>query len=821
MYARYIPPPKTAIKATVSKPIEPLPPSDGYSYARYVPGGSAAASAENAKRKREGDDGLPEEKRRARVKDGDRHADDRKGSTPKGKGKKKKARTSLQDNSNKVVDEEADGKEKSTEKEKKTKIIASPQEASKAADEETDGQEKRKKNNVNTKEQKKPSDEKRDEIKIKESVQYSTIKSTDEKTDQQEESRPEKRSKSKTKPQQVEPATTDDEADRTRHKAVLNRKNKSLSLATQSAQDVSSTEQDHQVEQHHSLQPLPQPAMVATDDIKPTARDALPPWLARPTGVSQSSRKPFQDLGIAAKAARVLAQRGFKEAFAIQTAAIPLLLPSGQDDAGDVLISAATGSGKTLAYALPIVRDVGRAVVTRLRALIVLPTRELVKQAHDVFETCARAYDGVDDDGKKVRIGVAVGSQSVKTEHDTLLASESRYDPDAYDTLSTADDTYSGTPRPGAWEGEVIDSTSRVDILICTPGRLVDHLEQTPGFTLNHLRWLVVDEADKLLSLSFQGWLDRVQERIRCPSSTGCCFGARDSPHEPRSGVRKVVVSATLTRDPGLLHRLSLRRPRLLVLDGDDERGDEAEHALPTSLAEFAVRVHEPGLKPLYLLALLRSGHMEAGLAESGDLSRPGPASQPDDNSSGPNPSSSSSPPPPPSTWLPPHTLIFTKSNESALRLSRLLSLLHPKLSHQITTLTSTTPTSTRRKTLRSFSSPSPTSPRLVVASDLVARGIDVPQLGHVVNYDVPATVAGYVHRVGRTARAGRRGCAWTLLPDPDSGWFWGRIAKGKGIRRASMVQRILIEGMGEDEIRRYDEALAELGREAVEMKRG
>ncbi|PHH73198.1 hypothetical protein CDD80_3991 [Ophiocordyceps camponoti-rufipedis] len=826
MYARYIPPPKTVVKATVSEPIEPPPPSDGYSYARYVPGGPAAASPENAKRKWEGDEGLSGEKRRAseggyEVRDEAAHTIDRKESTPKKKGKnkaktpvkgelangtdgaaageekkrKKTASAPLQDNSDKVVDEEADGNEKSKEKKKKIKARASLQDACKAAEEDTGGrEEKRKKNKINTNEQEKTSNEKRNETEAKASAQDVATKSADEKTDQQEDPRPEKRTKSKTKPPHVEPATTDDEADRTRHKAVLDRKNKSLSLATKAAQDAPPTEQDHQTEQHHSLQPLPQPAPVATDDTKPSPQDALPPWLAKPTGVSQSSRKPFQDVGIAAKAARALAQRGFNEAFAIQTAAIPLLLPSPHHHAGDVLISAATGSGKTLAYALPIVRDVGCAVVTRLRALIVLPTRELVKQAHDVFETCARAYDGVDDDRKKVRIGVAVGSQSIRVEHDTLLASESRYDPDAYHSLSTTtDDSSSSTRRPGPWTGEVIDTSSKVDILICTPGRLVDHLDQTPGFTLAHLRWLVVDEADKLLTLSFQNWLDRLQDRLR-PSPV---FAARDSPQEPHSGVRKVVVSATLTRDPGLLHRLSLRRPRLLVLDGDDERGAEAELALPTELAEFAVRVHEPGLKPLYLLALLRSGHMEAGLAESGAQPRPGPDSLPDNNASAPNPS-------PPPTWLPPQTLIFTKSNESALRLSRLLSLLHPQLTPHLATLTSTTPTTTRRKTLRAFSSPSssPTSPRLVVASDLVARGIDVPQLGHVVNYDVPASVAGYVHRVGRTARAGRRGCAWTLLPDPDSGWFWGRIAKGKGVRRAGMVQRTFIGGMGEDELK-------------------
>jgi ATP-dependent RNA helicase DDX51/DBP6 len=158
--------------------------------------------------------------------------------------------------------------------------------------------------------------------------------------------------------------------------------------------------------------------------------------------------------------------------------------------------------------------------------------------------------------------------------------------------------------------------------------------------------------------------------------------------------------------------------------------------------------------------------------------------------------------------------LIFTKSNESALRLSRLLTLLDSSLSDHLSTLTSTTPTHIRRKTLRAFSSP--TSPiRLIIASDLVARGIDIPQLDHVINYDLPPSVAGYVHRVGRTARAGRSGRAWTLVGDEESGWFWGRIAKGSSIRRAQKVGRVRIDEMDETKVSGYEAVLVKLGQEA------
>jgi ATP-dependent RNA helicase DDX51/DBP6 len=144
---------------------------------------------------------------------------------------------------------------------------------------------------------------------------------------------------------------------------------------------------------------------------------------------------------------------------------------------------------------------------------------------------------------------------------------------------------------------------------------------------------------------------------------------------------------------------------------------------------------------------------------------------------------------------------------------------LDASLETQVSTLTSTTPTHIRRKILRAFTTSS--SPvRLIIASDLVARGIDIPKLGHVINYDLPASVAGYVHRVGRTARAGRTGCAWTLVDDDESGWFWGKIAKNQGIRRAQRVERPRIDEMSEEKMKGYEDALAKLGKEALDLKR-
>ncbi|CEJ82227.1 Putative ATP-dependent RNA helicase dbp6 [[Torrubiella] hemipterigena] len=667
-----------------------------------------------------------------------------------------------------------------------------------------------------------------------------------------------KRKKEKVRKPRIEESDDEDPKD-ARHKALLERKEKSLKISMEAAKHL--VEEPVEDVEMYGLEPLPQPDEVIDTTSKPTYQ-TLPSWLAAPIRVSQSKRMPFTNLGILPKAAKVLEEKGYADAFAVQTAAIPLLLPSVKHHNGDLLISAATGSGKTLAYALPIVRDISQGVVTRLRALVVLPTRELVRQAQEAFENCARAYEG--ENRKKVRIGISIGSQSLKNEQEALVESESRYDPERYEILLKEIRTQKGLrsetseaelddinedPRIGKWDGEVVDFHSKVDVLICTPGRLVEHLEQTAGFGLDYVRWLVVDEADKLLAQSFQGWLETVMARFRTN-----IFGARDFPDVACSGVRKIVLSATLTRDLSLLNQLGLRRPQLIVLESDPS-AEVSEHSLPDLLKEFAVRVHDANLKPLYLLDLLRGADMaaedkalsstgeEASTSKTDDSSDSSASSDSSDSSDSDSSDSSdsdsssdsssdsdssdsdsdsdseSTPTPAPKKSNIPIALIFTKSNESALRLSRLLAILDPSLTAHINTITSTTPTHVRRKTLRAFTTPS--SPiRLIIASDLVARGIDIPKLGHVVNYDLPASLAGYVHRVGRTARAGRAGCAWTLVDDRESGWFWGKIAKGSGVRRAKPVARVRIEEMEASRVDMYEQSLEKLGKEAVEKRR-
>jgi ATP-dependent RNA helicase DDX51/DBP6 len=667
----------------------------------------------------------------------------------------------------------------------------------------------------------------------------------------------EKRKKKKSKDEPVEQA--DDEQDNKthkRHRGVLERKEKALKQKQPRAEATKEANDDNgeavpEPEEVHGLEPLPQPEPVTLDGVRPSY-ETLPPWLAHPVRVQPNNKAAFTDLGIESEAAHILTNKGYKEAFAVQTAAIPLLLPS-LDRQGDVVVSAATGSGKTLAYVLPMVRDISQGVVTRLRGLIVVPTRELVRQAQEACEVCAGAF--AHGGRKRVKVGISMGSMAFKQEQAALMEEEQRYDPTGYRDylkkrnqivdLDDSDDEDESKPvlesKTKPLPDHVIENVSKVDILICTPGRLVEHIKQTPGFTLDYVRWLVVDEADKLLAQSFQQWLDVVMDKL-----SNDIPGARVFSNSNKGGVRKVILSATMTRDLSLLNGLKLRRPKLVLLEGSgdndtDGSGPDGEHVLPDLLKESVIKVRDSTLKPLYLVDLLNSKHMVPmnGETETNGAATETPedaesdtssASSDSDSDSGASSNASSSGrPTATSASFPTTVMIFTKSNEAALRLSRLLAILTPALGSKIGTLTSTTPTAVRRRTLASFAH---RKLRILVASDLVARGIDLPELDHVVNYDVPGSAAAYVHRVGRTARAGRKGRAWTLVANTEAAWFFREIGgEGKGtegtgrIRRSGKVERIRVgdageDGFAEERVKRYEEALEQLGKEAGEGRK-
>ncbi|KAI0865421.1 P-loop containing nucleoside triphosphate hydrolase protein [Xylaria cubensis] len=687
--------------------------------------------------------------------------------------------------------------------------------------------------------------------------------------------RKDKKKKKKTKEDRESPVQVEDDIP-VRRKAILEKKAKSMQMAPDPGSedvvmnDVASKADEDTLQQKipetelHGLEPIPQPKPVVLDTSAPSY-ETLPPWLASPIRISQDASVPFTDfgltpdLGIAPEVTERLASKGYKQAFAIQTGVIPLLLPNHcKKMQGDVLVSAATGSGKTLAYTLPMIRDISQCNrhITRLRALVVVPTRELVKQVQQVCEECAGVF-ALDGAKRRARIVMAMGSQSFEHEQASLIEREEVYDPGMYQQrikrssrsriLSHGSDDDGNSDyntedeekdairkredRLQTLPDHVIAYKSKADILICTPGRLVEHIKFTPGFSLDFVRWLVVDEADKLLGQNFQQWLDVVIPRLQTQDR----IGARNHKQSNLSGVRKVILSATMTRDLEQLGGLRLRQPKLVVLEGSklqDESGGgikQTEHVLPVFLAEAALKVSDPNLKPLFLIDLLRSRYIlntavDAGRSELDDDETSSSGTDSDSSDVDSDPASSkkltSSSKTPAKYRGMPTVLIFTKSNETALRLSRLLALLAPSIESCIGTLTSTMPYATRRDTLRSFNA---RKIRIIVASDLVARGIDLSLLDHVVNYDMPSSIASYVHRVGRTARAGRTGKAWTLFTNSEARWFWNEVASENVIQRKKPVERIRVTEEKNDtfnsEVAAYEAALEKLGQEAGQAR--
>lgn len=646
-----------------------------------------------------------------------------------------------------------------------------------------------------------------------------------------------------------------DYAIRDRHKTVLDKyekaAKKSAELAGEGTVAAEGEEGERQEDamdvEMHGLEPLPQPAPVK-EHPKVSSFSALPDWIQAPVLASSVITVPFKDLALHDDIVASLERRRYLETFAIQSAVMPMLLPGPKQYTGDICISAATGSGKTLAYVLPMVQSLRNRPVTRLRGLIVVPTRELVNQAKESLDSCSA--------GSGLKIATAVGSKSFREEQTVLVEKGQRYDPEAYKAEQEKevdedeelmdwnfDKKFGSNDELELFYNHIVEYTSKVDILVCTPGRLVEHIQSTTGFTLEHVQWLVIDEADRLLDESFQQWVDVVLPGLEY-------LPPLDNSHHPqpdisdifrRREIRKIILSATMTRDISKLMTLKLRRPKLVVLEGQirntaDDDGDavpgdeEGRVEIPATLQEYGVPILERNSqdKPLYLIELLESDsktliskrHQHSPTRSNsstgeGNTSTDSEDLSPDSDS----PSKSNHPLNQPIADKTPSnhgTLIFTESNEQVVRLARLLTLLRP--SWQIGTLTKSTAGSSGRKTLAAFRK---RKLSILIASDRASRGLDIADLAQVINYDMPKSATSYVHRVGRTARAGKEGTAVTLVLHNQGKWFWkdrSGIAKSEMLGRGPdrrVVRRNLVLDVSEEERERYDRALQTLGEEA------
>ncbi|XP_047337771.1 DEAD-box ATP-dependent RNA helicase 1 [Impatiens glandulifera] len=426
-------------------------------------------------------------------------------------------------------------------------------------------------------------------------------------------------------------------------------------------------------------------------------------WMRDPIDVNLSNKCPLKYIpSLDPRLTVALQNTGITSLFPVQVAVWHETIGPGGFER-DLCINSPTGSGKTLAYALPIVQALSTRSVRCLRALVVLPTRDLALQVKEVFAAIAPAVG--------LSVGLAVGQSSIAHEISELIKKPKFeagicYDPEIFP----------------------IGLESSVDILVATPGRLIDHINSTKGFTLEHLSYLVVDETDRLLRESYQSWLPTVIQLTRAntealfPSPKPFLPSAFDSLRTiRRCGIErgfkgrvyprfvKMVLSATLTQDPGKLSQLDLHHPLFLTTG-------ERRYQLPEQLRSLNL-ICEPSLKPLYLVALLQTLKGEK-------------------------------------------SIVFTSSVESTHRLCTLLNNFED-LQITIKEYTGLQRQSLRSKTLKAFREG---EIQVLVSSDAMTRGMDVEGIKNVINYDMPPYIKTYVHRAGRSARAGQDGCCFTLL---------------------------------------------------------
>lgn len=388
--------------------------------------------------------------------------------------------------------------------------------------------------------------------------------------------------------------------------------------------------------------PDEQPQITSTSDVSPDDHEDAP-------------KKPaasFQELGIIDSLCEACDALGYKAPTPIQAESIPLAL-QGRDLIG----LAETGSGKTAAFVLPILQAL-MAKPQQLHSLILAPTRELAFQISEAVEALGSLIS--------VRCAVLVGGMDMIP--------------------------------------QAIALGKKPHVIVATPGRLLDHLENTKGFSLRLLKYLVMDEADRLLDLDFGPILDKILKIL------------------PRDGRNTYLFSATMSSKVEALQRASLKNPVRISVSQDKYQ------TVSTLIQQYLFVPHKH--KDLYLVHVLNELAGQTGI-------------------------------------------IFTRTVNEAQRVSILLK----KLGFSAIPIHGQLSQSQRLSALNKFRAK---AKNLLVASDVAARGLDIPSVDLVVNFDLPHDSKTYIHRVGRTARAGKSGNAFSFVTQYDVE-LWLRIENALG----------------------------------------
>ncbi|KAL6712870.1 RNA-dependent ATPase [Lecanora helva] len=365
----------------------------------------------------------------------------------------------------------------------------------------------------------------------------------------------------------------------------------------------------------------------------------------------------------------------FKNPTPIQAAAWPFLL-SGRD----VIGVAETGSGKTLAFGIPCIRSITAAPPVSkgkspARAVIISPTRELALQIHTQISQLALplslstvcVYGGVPKDTQRI---------SLKTAH----------------------------------------------IIVATPGRLNDLITEGSA-DLRNVRYLVLDEADRMLDKGFE---DEIRKIISTtPSSSS----------SPGGGRQTAMFTATWPPSVRALASTFMSHPVHITIGADNPTNTLRANANIIQL----IHVISPAEKQSRLLSLLSQYHPHPSKAKSHEKEKP-------------------------------RILLFCLYKKEAARISSLLTTRTP---YPTAAIHGSMTQTAREHSLRSFKTGQCT---VLVATDVAARGLDIPDVKVVINLTFPLTVEDYVHRIGRTGRAGAEGLAVTLFTEEEKGLAGGLV---------------------------------------------
>jgi superfamily II DNA/RNA helicase len=357
----------------------------------------------------------------------------------------------------------------------------------------------------------------------------------------------------------------------------------------------------------------------------------------------------FEELGLGPEVLRAVADAGYTEPTPIQEQAIPHVLMGR-----DILGCAQTGTGKTASFTLPMIDILatGRARARMPRSLIITPTRELATQISENFETYGKYH--------KLTMALIIGGVS--------------------------------------FVEQIAKLDRGVDVLIATPGRLLDHFERG-RILLNDIKVLVIDEADRMMDMGFIPDVERIVGLL------------------PR--IRQTLFfSATLPPEILRVADKFLINPKQISVTPE-------------------VRAAESVSQGLVVVAAREKREVLRKLIRSEDVV---------------------------------NALIFCNRKRDVDILYRSLK----KHGFNVNALHGDMPQPVRLETLETFKSGATT---LLVASDVAARGLDLPKVSHVFNFDVPSHAEDYVHRIGRTGRAGREGRALMLATPEDSKYLAAVVA--------------------------------------------